>query len=221
MTIRFAPAARAALAAILVLACSFPAYSQPKSPQPAAKPELPAPAPAPGALAGEIPDWQARLELARLLSYTGKYGESAAEYEKVLAVRPDDPAVSAELARVLFWSGKRDAAMARLDALPKEALDAQSRLLLADLLAADGQYDKAGTMYKELLAKAPDDLKIRLKLAELLSWKKEYPASLAEYERILSARPDDVQVRRKYALVLSWAGRNEEAIAQLKKTLPD
>jgi len=221
MTIRLALAGKAALAAVLFLAVSIPALSQPKSPAPQGNPTLPAPAPTPGALAGEIPDWQARLELARLLSYTGKFEESAVEYEKVLAARPDDPAVSAELARVLFWGGKREAAMARLAALPKEALDAESGLLLADLLAADGQYDKAGVIYRERLAKAPNDLKVRLKLAELLSWKKDYPASLAEYERIVSARPDDIQVRRKYALVLSWAGRNEDAIVQLKKTFPD
>ncbi len=198
-----------------------PVFSQPAAPAPEAKPIIPAPAPEPKALTGEIPEWQARLELARLLSYTGKYGESAAEYEKVLAARPGDPAASAELARVLFWDGKRDKAMALLAALPKDRLDAASGALLADLLAADGKYAQAEALYREQLAKAPQDLKLRLKLAELLSWKKDYPASLAQYEEILAARPNDLQVRRKYALVLSWAGRNDDAIAELKKTLTD
>ncbi len=225
MRTRFHPSGKIALAFLLVLAALFgtapSVFSQPAAPTPAGKPDIPKPSPEPKALAGEIPDWQARLELARLLSYAGKYGESTAEYEKVLAARPDDPAVSAELARVYFWDGKRDKAMEILSALPKDRLDPESGALLADLLAADGKYAKAEALYREQLDRAPQDLKIRLKLAELLSWEKKYPESLAQYEKILAARPSDLQVRRKYALVLSWAGRNDDAIAEIKKTLPD
>jgi thioredoxin-like negative regulator of GroEL len=166
-----------------------------------------------------IPDWQARLELARILSYMKRYDESISEYEKVLQEKPDVPAARAELARVFFWNGQTDKAFKILQPIPLEDLDDQSRQVLADLYTARKDYAQAESIYQSYLTAHPDDLKVRLKLADLLSWTKHYSESLVQYEIILKARPDDLQVRRKYALVLSWAGRKTEAMVELRKTL--
>jgi tetratricopeptide (TPR) repeat protein len=173
----------------------------------------------PGPSSDMIPDWQARLELARILSYLKRYDESMAEYNKVLKEKPDLLAAKVELARVLFWSGQADKAFQMLKSVPLEDLDDQSRQALADLYTARKDYPQAESIYQSYLKAHPDDLKVRLKLAELLSWTKHYPESLVLYEIILKARPDDLQVRRKYAMVLSWAGRKAEALAELRKTL--
>ncbi len=173
----------------------------------------------PGPGTDVIPDWQARLELARILSYMKRYDESISEYEKVLKEKPDALSAKVELARVFFWSGQTEKAFRMLQPIPLEALDDQSRQVLAELYTARKDYTQAESIYQSYLKAHPDDLKVRLKLAELLSWTKHYPESLEQYEIILKARPDDVQVRRKYALVLSWAGRKAEAMAELRKTL--
>lgn len=81
----------------------------------------------PGPAPEVIPDWQARLELARILSYMKRYDESIAEYEQVLKEKPDLLAAKAELARVLFWSGQTDKAFKMLRPIPLEDLDDQSR----------------------------------------------------------------------------------------------
>jgi len=44
------------------------------------KPEIKQPDMSAGSLSGEIADWEARWELARLLSYIKKYDESMVEY---------------------------------------------------------------------------------------------------------------------------------------------
>ncbi len=173
----------------------------------------------PGPGADVIPDWQARLELARILSYLKRYDESIAEYEKVLKEKPEALSAKVELARVFFWSGQTEKAFRILQPIPPEDLDDQSRQVLAELYTARKDYTQAEGIYQSYLKAHPDDLKVRLKLAELLSWTKHYPESLVQYEIILKARPDDLQVRRKYALVLSWAGRKAEAMAELRKTL--
>jgi tetratricopeptide (TPR) repeat protein len=160
--------------------------------------------PAAGQLGETIPDWQARLELARLLSYLKRYDESIGEYQKVIREKPDSVEARTEMGQVLFWSGKREEALKTLEQVPLEKMDDQARTVLADLYGAQKRYDQA---------------EARLKLADLLSWNKRYRESLAQYEIILKARPDDQQVRRKYALVLSWAGRKAEAIKELRKTL--
>ena len=178
----------------------------------------PAP-PAAGQMPETIPDWQARLELARLLSYLKKYDESVAEYSKVLKEKPDSVEARMELGQVLFWSGKPDEALQALEQVPPDKLNDQARSVLADLYRAQKKYGQAEALYRAYLQRHPEDWGMRLKLADLLSWNKQYRESLAQYEIILKARPDDQQVRRKYALVLSWAGRKTEAIKELRKTL--
>ncbi|MBN2124759.1 MAG: tetratricopeptide repeat protein [Deltaproteobacteria bacterium] len=167
----------------------------------------------------EIPDWQARWELARLLSYLKRYEQSLAEYEKVLREKPDLLDARIEMALVHSWSGNAKRALDIFKEIPADKLDDRARLAMADAYAAGKMYDRAEPIYRGYLERRPDDLRVRLKLAELLSWTKRYDESLPLYEAILKARPNDVQVRRKYAFVLSWAGRHEEAVRELKKTL--
>jgi len=166
-----------------------------------------------------IPDWKARLELARLLSYVKRYDESLAEYQKVLKEKPDLLDARLEMAAVLYWSGHAAEALSLLEQTPPEQLNSESRVLMADIYVTQKRYNLAEPIYREHLQKRPDDLAVRLKLAELLGYVKEYQQSIKEYQLILKERPDDLQVRRQYALVLSWAGRHAEAIAELRKTL--
>lgn len=213
----------------LTMALPWPAGAgQPAGPPTAvaAQPDLPAPSrDAAQAELGqpgeEIPAWKARWELARLLSYTKQLDRSAAEYEKLLATRPDLWEARAELAKVLFWAGKRSEALATLEKLPPDKAGDASRLLMADLLAADKSYDRAAALYRAHLKDKPGDLAARFRLAQVLSWAGDYPGSLEQYRLILKERPADIQVRRHYAFVLSWAGRFDEAARELEQTLKD
>lgn len=170
-------------------------------------------------ITGEIPDWMARWELAKVLSYVKRYDESVAEYRKVIQEKPAIHKVRIELANVLFWWGKPDEALIELKRVPNDAIDEKTKVLLADFYISQKNYKKAEPLYTGYLEKHPEDDRVRLRLAEMLSWLKRYDESLAEYKTILKSRPDDIQVRRKYAFVLSWAGRYPEAIKELRKTL--
>jgi tetratricopeptide (TPR) repeat protein len=206
---------RLVLGLLVVITCGWLSLGPCLGANQTSAPAVTPPGPAPEV----IPDWQARLELARILSYMKRYDESIAEYEQVLKEKPDLLAAKAELARVLFWSGQTDKSFKMLQPIPLEDLDDQSRQVLADLYTARKDYTQAESIYQSYLKAHPDDLQVRLKLADLLSWTKRYPESLVQYEIILKAKPDDLQVRRKYAQVLSWAGRKAEAMAELRKTL--
>lgn len=168
----------------------------------------------------QIPEWQARWELARVLSYTKRYNESIAEYRKVIAERQQLYEAKIEMANVLYWMGKKEEALRAFEEVPFEKLDGRAQMTLAEVYIARKQYDKAEPLLRGLIAKDPKDHKARLKLAEMLSWNKRYKESFAEYEAILNDLPDDRQVRRKYGLVLMWSGRHSDAAAQLRKTLP-
>ncbi len=167
----------------------------------------------------EIPDWVARWELARVLSYAKRYDESITEYGKVLKEKPDLVDAKVELAKVLFWKGDDKAAIKTLEQIPPKNITGDTKVLMADLFVTQKGYGKAEPLYRAHLNNHPKDQSTRLKLAEMLSWQKKYDASLAEFRKILKAQPDDIQVRRRYAFVLIWAGKHSEAASELKKTL--
>ncbi|MEI8173098.1 MAG: tetratricopeptide repeat protein [Deltaproteobacteria bacterium] len=167
----------------------------------------------------EIPDWLARWELARVLSYVKKYDESVMEYKKLIREKPSLVEAKIEMANVMYWQGKMSDALKELEAIPVRAMTDKTRVLMADLYVHQKKYDLAESLYRSYLDKNRDDLKVRLKLAETLSWSRKYDDSLAEYEKILSVKPSDAQVRRKYAFVLIWAGRHSDAARELRSTL--
>ncbi|SNS26658.1 Tetratricopeptide repeat-containing protein [Humidesulfovibrio mexicanus] len=207
---RLLPSRLLVLALALLPLCGTSALSQPSAPAAAVAPSPPR---------DDVADWLARLELAKLLTESGRHAEAAEEFRKVLRDRPGETQARIGLARALFWSGKRDEAAAELAKAPPAALSAEDRLLQAEIHLAAGRHEQAIDALIAYLALRPADLKARLKLADALSWRKRLDESLAEYEKILSATPDDRQVRRRYARVLTWAGRNDDAIRELRISL--
>lgn len=167
-----------------------------------------------------ISNWEARLELARVLSYLKRYDESMQEYQKLIQAQPQSIEVRREMAAVLFYLGKTDESLQDFLKIPPQEMDDKSWIILADIYRKKKNYSKAEEIYFQYLRKIPTDDKVRLKLAELLSWQKRYDESIRHYLIILSHRPQDIQVRRRYAQVLTWMGEDEEAVKEWKKTLP-
>lgn len=168
----------------------------------------------------EISDWQARLELARVLSYLQKYEESLQEYQRLLQEHPESSIARIEMAKILFFMGRTDESLQQFSQVPSKDIDDKTWIVIADLNRKIKNYPRAEQIYSHYLEKFPEDDKVRLKLAELLSWQKRYRESVAQYHIILNHRPDDIQVRRRYAQVLTWMGEDKEAIKEWKKTLP-
>ncbi len=166
-----------------------------------------------------IPDWKARWELARVLSYAGRLAESAIEYQKLLQESPGLLEAKIEYAHVLSRLAKKIEALNAINSIPLSMVTDSTILFMAQLYIETGDFRGAENLYTRYLEKNPGDDGARLKRAEVLSWLQKYEESLEEYRRILDKRPEDVQVRRKYALVLSWAGKFSEAATELKLTL--
>ncbi len=167
----------------------------------------------------EISDWEARLELARVLSYTKRYDESLKEYQKLLESKPNSVIARREMAAVLFYAGKEEEAEHEILLIPEKDRDDQTWLVLADIYVKEKKYLGAKEILNHYLNNHPNDDNARLKLALLFSWNKDYQESTRQFEIILHHRPDDIQVRRLYARVLTWMGNQEAAIEEWKKTL--
>ncbi len=96
--------------------------------------DLPLGQPAGGSLVAahdHISDADARLQLARLLSYQPhRRAEALAHYRRLLDEAPEDPELLAETAEVLHWAGDDAAAAALLLTLPERAERTRASLLL-------------------------------------------------------------------------------------------
>ena len=171
------------------------------------------------AVGGEVQGWQARLEMARLLAYSKRYDEALAEYDKVLAERPDSREARIGKAQVYYWTGRGAEASKLLEGLDEGSLNGEERLLLADLAVTRNDWGLAERLYRAHLTQHAGDHAVRLRLAEVLGWDGKFKESIGEYEALLAALPDDMQIRRKYAQVLEWAGRRDDAIREYQKTL--
>jgi len=199
-------------AGILILASILCCLAAPAQAQQGTPPNVPV-------STQDIPEWQARLELADLLAGTGRFDDAAKQYRKVLDAQPGNVAASQGLARVLAWTGHGGEAAGLFAKLPGDSLTADDRMLLADYHIGRKEYAKAVAQLDAILAERPEADDARLRLAQVLSWDGKLKESIEQYETLLKRHPDDIQVRRKYAQVLSWAGRSKDAIRELKRTL--
>lgn len=166
-----------------------------------------------------IPDWLAKWEIARVLSYQKKYDESIREYEELIRQHPDLIEARLEMAKVYYYQGNYEETMQILNRIPKEEWDDSILPIVANIYVSEKNYKEAEDVFLYYLNRHPNDLKTRLKYADMLSWEKRYEESIQEYQKILSIRPQDRQLRRKYAFVLIWMGKHDEGIAELRKTL--
>lgn len=169
----------------------------------------------------EIPDWQARWELARVLSYVQRYKESIAQYKRLLQEKPDLQKARLEMARVMYWSGHIDEAQKYLESVPVGDLKPEARLDLADIYVAQKKYPQAKKIYSQFLKNHPQNDAVRLKLARVLSWMSNYEDSLEHYKLLVQHKPEDIQLKRQYAQVLIWAGKYEQAIKELRGSFND
>lgn len=185
---------------------------------------------------------RARRGLARALSWNGNYAAAIAEYDRVLAMGPDDEEVRLARAEVVSWANQevdktiehaRNAAKANRHA---EAIATYRRAIkaaparrnewlleLADQLTWSNQLDDAIPLYREA-AEAGDPAsrrRARCGLARAMAWKGDHAAALAEYERVLAESPEDREARLGRAKVLSWTNRQKPALTEYEAVLRD
>jgi tetratricopeptide (TPR) repeat protein len=201
---------------VTLLAASLISTSRAADPKPVfTEPQLTQPI----GISDPVPQWLARWELARALTYAERYDEALIQYKKLQLERPQiKESVQREMVTALFWSGDKEAAQEILKQLGPDA-DESGQMLIADLFVADKKYDEAVAAYQSILVASPDHDEARVRLAEVLSWQKKYEPSLVHYKKVLDRHPDDQNVRKKYGMVLMWSGNQKEAIVQLQKSL--
>lgn len=185
---------------------------------------------------------RARRGLARAFSWNGDHSAAIAEYDRVLAMSPDDEEVRLARAEVVSWANHevdkivelaRNAAKAdhhaKAIATYQRAIKAAPArrnewlLELADQFTWSKNLDEAIALYRE--AKESGDpayrRRARCGLARALAWKGDHAAALAEYDGVLAEAPGDREARLGRAKMLSWTNRQKPALTEYEAVLRD
>jgi len=123
-------------------------------------------------------DREARSFLARVLSWERRFGESIAEYERLLADRPERAADRAGYARVLAWSGRIERSLEEFRlALADDSTDVETWIAYARALSWVGDLPAAATEYRRILRAHPEQGDAWLGYATVARWRAGATAS--------------------------------------------
>ena len=92
-------------------------------------------------------------------------------------------------ASLLRDAGDYVEAEAMYQGLLRTAEQEEARFRLAETMAWTGQFEKAGDLCQEMLARDPKDRRARLLLARVLSWDGRLEESIGQYRMLLGEKP--------------------------------
>jgi tetratricopeptide (TPR) repeat protein len=178
-------------------------------------------------------DGQRAARLARARAYRGK-GDSAraqADYEAVLAQRPEDVEALVGLGRLLREGGRTAEARTQLERARKVVLESSGVALeLAALAKAEGDSAKEKALYTEILKRdgeRPEMWPVHLSLAMLLAREGQGAAARAQLEPLLkkpdARRPAEASklLHSAYGMLLLKDGDKDGATRELQAALKE
>lgn len=142
------------------------------------------------------------------LELSGKPEEAAAQFRRVLHIRPDDTDARYNLAGALVEQDRLEEAAAELrqivSRLPEDRA-ARQRLAeivkqLGDRAAAEGRLPAAIASYHELVALDPGDADLHCNYGTLLARSGDLASAIGEFESALKLNPSHEVARRNLAL---------------------
>lgn len=171
-------------------------------------------------------DVQSRLELAQILIDLDRYFEAQAQAQSVLGMEPENREAQRllELANIQLVEF-RERQIAQLQRrLLESPEDQETRLELARLLRARGNFNESARQFAIYLQTNPDNHSVRREYAQVLSWQPERRSeALAEMAQLANRMPDDKQLRIKYLQLRFWTGEanqgDREEIARMRRDL--
>jgi Flp pilus assembly protein TadD len=182
-------------------------------------PEAP---PAPAAPAA--PDIKAEIvptiERGNALLEKKDYPGARAEYEKALAIVPDNPIILRAIARTYYSEKNLDGAIAALKkAADKDPSDTQTLLLLANLDLEKGNVEEGKAILDKLPAGSVQDPAVYLNAGIVLLNKKNAAGAWEQFDRAVALKPDDAEAYFYRGLAAVQLKKKTEARADLRKYL--
>jgi tetratricopeptide (TPR) repeat protein len=159
----------------------------------------------------------AYASLAEILTWEKRYEEAIA-YFKIALSQKGDKGIEFSYGQALLFSGDYERAKDVLNnAIGKDPENVEAKTYLADAFAYTEKFDRAISLYKEILQRT-SNVEVKRKLADTLSWAKKYNEAIALYDEIFEENTDITACLQK-ARVLGWARRYNESLKEYQKIL--
>ena len=170
-------------------------------------------------------DPEPHLAAGALLEKQGKFADAESEYKQALALGPSSDALTG-LANIYMRGRRLPEAEAELKKLVVAHPDeADARIQLGRVLAADGKYDEAIAELQAGEKLAPADISLPRDLADLYVIAKKYDQAEAVYRGLLAGSPNDAALHQSLGKALveqkkfTEAQKEFEAAVKLKPDL--
>ena len=183
-----------------------------------------APAPA-GAGGAAVPNKAAEevrheVEEGNRLLGEKKYAEAREQYEKALAVVPDNTALLRGVAQTYHGEGNQDKAIETLRRIQElEPGNTENQALLGSMLLEQGKLDEGRAMLDQLPAGAIKDPGVYLNLGILLINKKQPEQAITYFGKAIEIDPSNPDAFYYRGLANLSVKKNPEAKADFKKYL--
>lgn len=159
-----------------------------------------------------------QIAYARALDVAGDRTAAVAEYEVVLAQKPDSTLVHEELGRLLFrWGRYEDAAPHLERAALGRPNDPVLKQELGWALDSSGDTERAAATYQEVLEMAPEAAISRSLLADNLFRRGQQDRAVAVIQDGLDLSPDTPLLQRQLGSLLERTGKRTEAAAAYRR----
>ena len=179
-------------------------------------PPVPAAPAAPDVKAEIVPT----IEKGNALLEKKDYPGARAEYEKALAIVPDNPIILRAIARTYYGEKNLDGAIAALKkAAEKDPSDTQTLLLLANLDLEKGNVEEGKAILDRLPAGSVQDPAVYLNAGIVLLNKKNAAGAWEQFGRAVALKPDDAEAYFYRGLAAVQLKKKAEARADLRKYL--
>ena len=163
----------------------------------------------------------ALTELVELRVRQGDFAGAEQRLRAALQARPGEPATTAALAKLFWWTNRPADAQALFASVATgRALTPEEKLVSAQTLTRLGRHAEANRRFDEILAQSPTPA------SELLSAAADArlvggdtPAARELYRRALAGDASLAGAQRGYALTLAWTGDDAAARPRLKDVL--
>jgi len=164
---------------------------------------------------------QAALGLMQSLRLIGSVDEAREVANKLLAAKPDDPAVLAAVGKFKLATGQAKDAVAPLEkAAAADAEDWRSRSALGLAYDRLGDYASADRSYRAALAISPDNAAVLNNLALSRAMAGDLDEARGLAQRAAAAAGADLRVKQNLALIYALSGNMAKAEEMTRRHLP-
>lgn len=164
--------------------------------------------------------WMAYQNLGGVFMGEGRADLAVPQFQRALAINPEDTEAMNELGVATMEEGQTDQAIGLFTkALKNAPNDAETHINLGVALLQKGQPEKAANHFQHAAEIQPQNAKARKDLATAYSQEGQWDDAVLEYQRAAGIESNNPETLYGLGSALLRAGRMDEALAQFRKVL--